>query len=230
MPTLTVGAKAYEVDESGFLLDFRQWDEGFAREVAKDQQIEGDLTSDHWRVIRYIHAVFREEGRCPLVFQTCRSNKLRLKDLATLFPTGYLRGACKLAGITYREGYHGYGCAPPLARRYGQAEAADAAEQARPMPLVNKTYSTDVRGFLVDPASWDEQYATMRASDMKMPALTERHWTLLWYVRDYYEAHREVPTVYQACEANHLEVDELAELFPDGYQRGLVKLAGLRVL
>jgi len=226
MATLTVGAKAYEVDESGFLLDFAQWDEGFARATAQDQQVEGELGEAHWRVIRYIHAVFREEGRCPLVFQTCKANGLRIKDLGRLFPTGYLRGACKLAGITYREGYHGYGCVPPLARSYGRTEASGG----EPIPLVNKTYTVDVRGFLVDPDTWDEPYATMRAADMKMPALSQRHWTLLRYVREHYQAHGEVPTVVQTCEANQLEVDELAELFPDGYQRGLIKLAGLRVL
>jgi sulfur relay (sulfurtransferase) DsrC/TusE family protein len=39
-----------------------------------------------------------------------------------------------------------------------------------------------------------------------------------------------VPTVYETFVANSLELEDLERLFPDGYQRDAVKLAGLRVL
>ena len=39
-----------------------------------------------------------------------------------------------------------------------------------------------------------------------------------------------VPTVYEACADNGLELEDLEQLFSDGYHRGAVKLAGLRAL
>jgi tRNA 2-thiouridine synthesizing protein E len=33
----------------------------------------------------------------------------------------------------------------------------------------------------------------------------------------------------ETCEANSIEIDEFATLFPDGYHRGAVKIAGLRL-
>jgi tRNA 2-thiouridine synthesizing protein E len=35
--------------------------------------------------------------------------------------------------------------------------------------------------------------------------------------------------VTETCEANDLDIDELEQLFPDGYHRGAVKIAGLRL-
>lgn len=43
-----------------------------------------------------------------------------------------------------------------------------------------------------------------------------------------YEEHKRVPTVYVTCEDTGVELDLLERLFPDGYHRGLVKIAGLR--
>jgi tRNA 2-thiouridine synthesizing protein E len=224
MPNFNVGDKAYEVDDFGFLVDFEQWDEDFTRAMAAAQDIPSGLSDAHWKVIRYIHGVFLEEGRCPLVFQTCRANGLRLKQLAALFPAGYMRGACKLAGISYRAGYHGYGCVPPSSRQYGVHEVRS------PEKLPSKTYTIDVRGFLVNPDAWDEPYATMRAADMKMPALTQAHWDILRQVRSHFQATGAVPTVYETCDAAQMEAEDLEALFPDGYHRGVIKLAGLRLL
>ncbi len=38
-----------------------------------------------------------------------------------------------------------------------------------------------------------------------------------------------VPTVYETCEENRIEIEDLEALFPDGYHRGAVKISGLRV-
>ncbi|MDP8227955.1 MAG: TusE/DsrC/DsvC family sulfur relay protein, partial [Candidatus Electryoneaceae bacterium] len=62
--------KEYEVDSGGFLLDFDRWDEDFAKGMAPNSQITGDLTEPHWNVIRFIRDTFKELGKCPLVYQT----------------------------------------------------------------------------------------------------------------------------------------------------------------
>jgi len=171
--------KTYHVDCNGFLIDSREWDENFAVGMAPNVNIPRGLTEDHWKIINFIRSTFKELGKCPLVYQTCSMNGIRLKGLRSLFPTGYLRGACKLAGITYKEGY--------LEDLWANVPAGEVTTV-----LPEKTYRVDIRGFLVD------------------------------------KKNKTVPTVYETCEVNSIEIEELERLFPDGYHTGAVKLAGLR--
>lgn len=215
MNTFTFKGKTYEVDQDGFLVDHREWDDDFAEGAAPSVKIPTSLTKEHWDVIYCIRQLYQELGRCPLVHETCRRTRLHLKELETLFPTGYLRGACKLAGVTYKEGYvsHSYHL---------------AVESLTPLP--ERTYEVDVRGFLIDSDQWDEQFAVYKAHEMKMPApLRDDHWRVLHFLRDTYARTRLVPTVFETCRAHGMEIEDLEKLFPDGYHRGAVKLAGLRV-
>ena len=92
-----------------------------------------------------------------------------------------------------------------------------------------KVYETDVYGFLVNFEDWDENFAVHKAYELKMPEyLTKKHWDLIYFMRNYYEKNGEIPTVYETCDNNQIELDELEILFPDGYHRGAVKVAGLR--
>jgi tRNA 2-thiouridine synthesizing protein E len=220
MGTMTFGGKVYEVDSIGFLQDYRAWDENFARGLAPLLKIEG-LSSRHWQVIRFIRESFEQKGKCPLVYETCKANGLRLRDLEQLFPTGYLRGACRLAGLTYRERAINF---------FGEGGSTAGTESALALGPADKVYRVDVCGFLVDPSEWDEKFAVHRAYEMKDPCdLTPRHWEVISFLRSHFSRTGQVPTVYQTCEANHTDLDELEALFPDGYQRGAVKIAGLRV-
>jgi tRNA 2-thiouridine synthesizing protein E len=65
---------------------------------------------------------------------------------------------------------------------------------------------------------------------MGLAGLSEEHWRVLRYLRAEHAKTNEVPTVYSVCDALGLTLDDLARLFPTGYHRGAVKLAGLRVL
>ena len=218
METMQIKGKTYKVDQLGFLLNYRDWDEDFAEGMAPDLQIPNGLTRKHWQVIHFIRDTLQEYGKCPLVYQTCRMNGLKLRELKELFPTGYLRGACKISGLTYREGYLHHYTFLPLPE-----------EELKTAPP-DKHYTVDIRGFLVDPHQWDEQYALYKTEEMKMPQrLTEQHWRIIKYLRETYFKTGEVPTVYETCEALNLEINELGDLFPDGYHRGAVKIAGLRV-
>jgi len=217
MSTVTFADRTYEVDAEGFLLDFNQWDENFARSMAPKAGIISGLSDDHWRIIRFVRDYFKATGKCPLVYETTRTNRLHLKELQALFPAGYLRGACKLAGITYREGY------------LEQSWVEGLAEQVA-TGVQERTYQVNVRGFLVNPFDWDKRFALYKAWEMKMPKLTEKHWKVIEFLRNRFEKNNIVPTVYETCEANGIDIDELQKLFPDGYHRGAVKIAGLRVI
>ncbi|RJP66494.1 MAG: TusE/DsrC/DsvC family sulfur relay protein [Candidatus Abyssobacteria bacterium SURF_17] len=227
MENVILGKKTYAVDDGGFLLDYDQWDDAFAEGMAPSLGIP-KLTSEHWNIIRFIRSSFEQNGRCPLVFETCRAHGLHLSNLKRLFPAGYLRGACKLAGITYAEGCFVPGLVP--IGDYTAGPAVDEKSRSRISPSRDKIYAVDVRGFLVNPDDWDEQYALFKAYEMRIPAaLTNKHWEVIHFLRNSFKKNGVVPTVYETCEANNVELEDLERLFPPGYHRGAVKIAGLRV-
>jgi TusE/DsrC/DsvC family sulfur relay protein len=233
MEKLIFRGRSYRIDDQGFLQDWQDWDEGFAEGGAPGVGISGGLTEQHWEVIRHIRARFKETGECPLVFSACRALGLRLRDLERLFPKGYLRGACKLAGITYRDrfvNYFGEPSSAPAPVAEGEEPVAERPTPTPPeAPLRGRVYRVDAWGFLVDPAEWDALYASNKAREMKLPGLSEKHWRVLDYLRTTFDENGTVPTVIECCKANGLELEELEALFPDGYHRGAVKIAGLCV-
>ncbi|UCD18323.1 MAG: TusE/DsrC/DsvC family sulfur relay protein [Candidatus Zixiibacteriota bacterium] len=209
--------RQYNINADGFLSEFSQWDENFAEALAPRIEIPDGLTGKHWDVIHYIHDSLKNNGVCPKVFETCRAIGLRVEELKQLFPTGYLRGACLLAGITYKNGY------------VGHSWLLTPAEDLIAFPY-EKFYRVDVLGFLIDPDDWDRDFAIYKAAELKMPeSLTDMHWQIIEFLRASYMSKRAIPTVYETCETNHITIEELERLFPDGYHRGAVKLAGLKV-
>ncbi|MDP8240215.1 MAG: TusE/DsrC/DsvC family sulfur relay protein [Candidatus Hatepunaea meridiana] len=209
--------RTYQVDDAGFLSDRKQWDEDFAVGMAAKTKIAGGLTQRHWDVVNYIRGTQINFGKCPLVYQTCRALGLYLWELKTLFPTGYLRGACRLAGCSYKD----------ADLKSSNLKRILEAGVSQPR---DKTYKIDISGFLVDPEDWDEQFSILKANEMRMlRALTDKHWKIIYFLRDSYAKYNTVPTVYETCEANNIDIEELEKLFPGGYHRGAVKFAGLRV-
>ncbi|MGA2401918.1 MAG: TusE/DsrC/DsvC family sulfur relay protein [Syntrophobacteraceae bacterium] len=217
METPDLAQKGYRVDADGFLLNPGDWDTRFAEGLAPSVGIPGGLTSRHWDVIDFIRQSFSTGGKCPSIYEICKAHGLRLADLKRLFPAGYLRGACRLAGLTYSE------------------EPAHSSWLPRNRPariskaFSERTYRVDIRGFLIDPSEWDEDYAVFKALEMKMPGLNEGHWELISFIRKRFEETGTVPTVYEVCENSQIEIEDLESLFPDGYHRGALKIAGLRI-
>jgi len=218
MSTTTQPKKNFELDADGFLVNPKKWEPALAEQIAPQLGIPGGLTKEHWDVIHFIRKAYEKTGKCPNLFETCRAINLRRAELKRLFPKGYMRGACKLAGITYKEAYIG--------ADYLEHSAVDLHAIAQ-----RQEYRVDVRGFLVDPDEWDEHFAGHRAFEMKIPGgkLNKPHWQVIRYLRSTFYKTGKVPTAAETCEANNLEISELEALFPDGYHRGAVKIAGLRV-
>ncbi len=209
--TLSLHGKEYEVDQENFLLDPAAWEEDFAEGMAHEAGITGPLLDRHWEVIRFIRRFWMERGICPTVFQTCRILGLHLSGFRFLFPGGYRRGACKLAGVSHRT-------LPPTDTE-GWAD------------LSQKSYRIDIWGFLLDPDEWDDRFAILKAQEMKVPGgLTSRHWEVLRFLRGEYYRTGKIPTIFETCDAMGLDLQSFEGLFPDGYTRGAIKLAGLRTL
>ncbi len=215
--------KIYELDEQGFLTDYNKWDEDFAEAIAERLDIREGLSEKHWQVINFIRYNFKTTGACPLIYETCRANKLKLLDFKKLFPSGYLRGACLISGITYKDRRVNY---------YGEPAPNFRADEKNIQPkLKEKSYHIDVKGFLINSSEWDKDFSINKAAEMKVSGgLTKEHWKIIDYLRNSYKKTNKVPTVIECCESNNLELDDMEKLFPDGYQRGAVKIAGLRVI
>lgn len=208
------GKKSYALDAYGFLDPPEQWDESFADGMAKRLGIHGGLTEEHWSFIRYLREKFLKEETVPVVVTACADNKIRLGRLRQLFPTGYHRGACKIAGINYQFMYD-----TNIWLTYESCPALKAEHELTPT------------GFLRDFGKWNERFAEIMAGGWGLPeGLTTRHWAVIRYLRDCYRDTGNIPTVHETCKANELELEELRSLFPDGYRRGACRIAGLPFL
>ena len=207
----------YEVDEQGCLLDPGCWDENFAEGVARECEIPV-LSHEHWDVIRHIRDTYAQTGECPTLFAICKAIGLRPQEMKKLFPSGYHRGVCRVAGVHYRVNPQSYGT-------HLKESVADLRALAN-----DKVYSTDVRGFLVDPETWDANFALHRAMEIGIPAgrLTDEQWRIIQYLREVYQREQRIPNIYETCENCNLELDAFEALFPVGYHRGALKVAGLR--
>ncbi len=209
--SIEFGDKTYALDDHGFLELPEQWDEAFAEGMARRQGIFNGLNEEHWRFISYLRKKFLEEQKVPVVVLACADNNIRLNKLRKLFPTGYHRGACRIAGINYEFMY-----TSNIWLTY-ESHALLAPEQ-----------KLSQAGFLEDFNQWNEHFAHLTAREWTLPnGLTDRHWEIIRYLRDYYSVHKNVPTIYNVCQVNHLSLEELLELFPAGYRRGACRAAGL---
>ena len=207
----------YKIDAYGFLLDPQQWDEPFAEAMASEAGIVGGLTDDHWRVLRFVRNSFDKINVCPLIYIACLKDDLGLGDLRRLFPTGHFRGACRLAGISYRAAKTQHLWIEEHLVHYTRL-------------YERRVYQADVLGYLLDPNDWDELFALRQAHETNLPDyLSDRHWQIIYYLRKRFADTGQVASLHEACDANRIDLAELERLFPAGYNRGAVMTAGLRM-
>ncbi|HYB49483.1 MAG TPA: TusE/DsrC/DsvC family sulfur relay protein [Burkholderiaceae bacterium] len=90
------------VDDEGYLLDPMDWSEGFARSVAAKENIA--LTEDHWDVIGFMREFYLDrqvaaDARFVIKHLSRRYGAGARARLFELFPYGYVKQACKIAGM-----------------------------------------------------------------------------------------------------------------------------------
>jgi len=163
---VTFDNKTYTLDAHGFLNPPEQWDENFANGMAEVLGIYAGLKEKHWSFIRYLRKKFLEEKTVPVVVLACADNDLRLSEFKLLFPTGYHRGACKIAGINYDFMYK---------TNYWLTYETSAVLRAE--------HEVTAAGFLADFEKWNERFAEAVVREWKLPGgLTERHRNFIRYV------------------------------------------------
>lgn len=92
------------LDNEGFLLDPAEWTEDVARELAAREHIA--LGDDHWALIRFMREYYDEhaipaDARFAIRFLAeARGHGANArKRLFELFPYGYVKQACRIAGM-----------------------------------------------------------------------------------------------------------------------------------
>ena len=82
-------------------------------------------------------------------------------------------------------------------------------------------------GFLTDPSQWNEGIAVELARREGIDHLTDRHWTVIRFMRSEYEAKGTGPTVRILGKTSGVPVKELYQLFPKGPAKLAAKIAGI---
>jgi dissimilatory sulfite reductase related protein len=91
-----------DMDEEGYLVDPSTWNEEIARVLAEEENIQ--LTENHWDAIRFMREYYAEHQVAPDVRHVTKHLALRLGPesrniVFELFPYGYVKQACKIAGM-----------------------------------------------------------------------------------------------------------------------------------
>jgi tRNA 2-thiouridine synthesizing protein E len=96
-----------------------------------------------------------------------------------------------------------------------------------------KTIETDEEGYLVNLADWDKDVAKVLA-DQDSLELTESHWEVIDFLREYYEEYQIAPAVRVLTKAIGKKLGKekgnskyLYELFPYGPGKQACRFAGL---
>lgn len=105
-----VNGKIVELSEAGWLLNLDEWSEDLAKVIAVNENI-GELTEEHWDIINLAREYFEENGAVaePRVFSKLMKNKYGKdrsdqKYIYSLFPTGLIKCANKVAGLPRPKG------------------------------------------------------------------------------------------------------------------------------
>jgi TusE/DsrC/DsvC family sulfur relay protein len=89
------------IDAEGYLVDPSAWSEDFAEKVARAEGIA--LTEEHWKAIRFMRGWLEEHGVAPDARHVMKflagDREAGRARLFALFPYGYVKQACKIAGM-----------------------------------------------------------------------------------------------------------------------------------
>jgi tRNA 2-thiouridine synthesizing protein E len=82
-------------------------------------------------------------------------------------------------------------------------------------------------GFLARPDEWSEHVAEALAMLDGIPVLTEAHWRVISYLREYYRRFGIAPMIRKLSKETGVTMKELEILFPSAPLKEACKLAGL---
>ena len=98
------------------------------------------------------------------------------------------------------------------------------------MPIFEKDdvkIEVDEDGFMQEPDEWNEKVALALAGTEAVDELTEDHWVVVNYLRNYYLEFGVAPMIRKLCKETKFPLKKIYELFPGGPAKGACKVAGL---
>jgi TusE/DsrC/DsvC family sulfur relay protein len=85
----------------------------------------------------------------------------------------------------------------------------------------------DREGFFEDPDEWSEAAARVLAEETGLVRITDDHWRVLRFLRDYYYQNGRAPLNKKLRAGLGMNISEIEKLFPSGVKYGARRLAGL---
>jgi TusE/DsrC/DsvC family sulfur relay protein len=102
--SIEIEGRRLATDEEGYLVDPSDWNEQVAEALARREQIS--LAADHWTVIRFMREYYDSHQIAPdarhvmkHLAQAKGADASDRNHLFRLFPYGYVKQACKIAGM-----------------------------------------------------------------------------------------------------------------------------------
>jgi len=96
------------LDDEGYLIDPIRWNHSIAEELAAQEDIQ--LTQDHWEAINFMRRYYEEHQIAPDVRHVMKHlaenfGHASRNLIFELFPYGYVKQACKIAGMKRPRGW-----------------------------------------------------------------------------------------------------------------------------
>lgn len=85
----------------------------------------------------------------------------------------------------------------------------------------------DEEGFVQDIDTWNREVAKALATVEGVAELTDNHWKVVNYLREYYLRFGIAPMIRKLCKETGFSLKEIYQMFPSGPAKGACKIAGL---
>ena len=91
----------------------------------------------------------------------------------------------------------------------------------------DQVIEVDEDGFIQVPEVWNEVVAKALGATEGVDDLTEEHWKVVNFLREYYLEFGVAPMIRKLCKSTGFKLSEIYEMFPSGPAKGACKIAGL---
>lgn len=235
---LEVDGIHYHLNEEGRLQNADDWTDAIAEVLAEQDGLV--LQDEHWQIISMLRDFYQEYNHAPIMklFLKEVANKLgreyaNEEYLSSLFPEGVLAQSTKIAGLPCPHRAAIINNYRPVVVKDKSGSAADRQQNNHEFEFEGEVYHLSKEGNLIERYAWTERMAEILASREGL-ALTEDHWVVIRFMRDFYNEYLISPMVklllrhmHESLGAEKSNKAYLYELFPDGPSKQGSRIAGL---
>jgi tRNA 2-thiouridine synthesizing protein E len=108
---IEIDGQTVEIDAEGYLIHPEDWNEQVADQLAREEEVE--LTELHWKVFKFMREFYADRRVIAdvrfvikyLADELGEDKKDARKRLFEMFPYGYVKQACKIAGMKRPRGW-----------------------------------------------------------------------------------------------------------------------------